>query len=564
MATDLYIKYKAERFENYPKLNPLSYILRKSELGKTLTTAEWNWLIENGLTETVAFIKDQECHRRSILNEIESELTQLKNNKFLSSPINTVPSLDSEVPLILYKMNVLEKLVGSEYSFIAHSYYNYNRYVDFIEKKRELGITDNIPFGEVSDNILSKLAKNINILASDIEFLIEHKADSFSTVIKSQFENLKIKYKVFLTDDTDSVDLSLFLVLQKIDESIFLDKNENKYLLDNGFNDVYNISQKKIFLLLKEKYFAAQDQDNNINSHLYKVLKKIEQGTPLPEHDVNYLKNRKLNDTVKAAFKNKADTFKDLIDSGSDLTKDDIEWCEQYFHKELVFKWLLKKYDIENYTKNLDYSLYNILKNLNSNKRLKDTERLWLIENKLLNRKTKIYVQFFTIEAEFSENEFKKSKNYWELVNASAQWRKAENPNHALSLTDKLDMEKIKPAKLKSALLTTRGGALRDMNRLVEAEKCAQSAIAHHPDRHDPYTLLGALCFDTGRYAEGTIWFEKAVAKGAKPQDQDSEIRRILQKNHDPKLITHLLNADPSRFAWAKSFANKVFHRNKG
>lgn len=225
---------------------------------------------------------------------------------------------------------------------------------------------------------------------------------------------------------------------------------------------------------------------------------------------------------------------------------------------------MFKKYDVHISTKSLDSYLYDILKNLNSNKRLNDTEKLWLIENKLLNRKTKIYIQYFTIEAEFFEKEFKKSKNYWNLVNASAQWRKAEKPSHALTLTDNLDMENIKPAKLKSALLTTRGGALRDMNRLVEAEKCAHSAIVHYPDRHDPYTLLGALCFDTGRYAEGTIWFEKAVEKGAKPQDQDSEIRRILQKNHDPKLIAHLLNTDPSRFAWVKSFANKVVHRNKG
>jgi hypothetical protein len=369
---------------------------------------------------------------------------------------------------------------------------------------------------------------------------------------------------VSLTGDTDSVDLSLFLVLQKIAESIILDKNENKYLLNNGFDEAYNISQKTIFSSLKKKYYATQDQDDSINSHLYKVLKKIESGIQLPEQNVNYLKKRKLNDTVKIAFKNTADCFKNKIEAGSDLSQDDIEWCEQYCYKELVFKWLVKKYDIEDFTESLNSSLYDILKNLNSNKRLNDTENLWLIENKLFNRKTKIYIQYFTIEAESSENEFQKSKNYWELVNASAHWRKAENPTHALTLTDNLDMKNIKSAKLKSALLTTRGGALRDMNRLVEAEKCALSATGYHPERHNPYTLMGALCFDTGRYADGTEWFDKAIARGAKPQDQDSEIRRILQKNHDPKLIAHLLNTDPSRFAWVKTFASKVVHKNKG
>jgi hypothetical protein len=192
VVTDLYIKYKAERFENYPELNPLSYILRKSELGKTLSRAEWNWLVEKELTETVAFIKNQECYRESILNKIDNELRLLKNNKFLSSPIPTVPSLDSEVPLILYKMNVLEKLVGSEYSFVANSYYNYNKYVDFIERKQKLGITDDIPFREVSDRMLSKIANKINILASDIEFLVEHKAVFFQRLSKVNSKILKL------------------------------------------------------------------------------------------------------------------------------------------------------------------------------------------------------------------------------------------------------------------------------------------------------------------------------------------------------------------------------------
>ncbi len=376
MATDLYIKYKVERFNNDSGLNPLSYILRKSELGKNLTAAEWDWLDKNELTETIAIIKDQEKYRESVLSEIKNELMQLKNNDFLPSPIKEVPSLDSEIPLILYKMNVLEKLTGSDYSFVAHCYYNYNRYVDFIDRKRKLGITDKIPFEEISDRILSKLANNINILASDIEFIVKHKAVSFSTVIKCQFENLKIKYKVLSPDETHLADLLLFHILQKISESFILDRHENKYLLDNGFNEAYDISQKVIFSSLKTKYSVGQDIDNNINGHLYKVLKKLESKIPLPESDVNYLNKRNLIDTIKIAFKNTADGFNNKIDAGSSLSQDDIEWCERYYYKEIVFKWLVKKFDIEYFAKNLDSYLYDILKKMCLNKRKRQTNRI--------------------------------------------------------------------------------------------------------------------------------------------------------------------------------------------
>ena len=64
-------------------------------------------------------------------------------------------------------------------------------------------------------------------------------------------------------------------------------------------------------------------------------------------------------------------------------------------------------------------------------------------------------------------------------------------------LTEQIDFNKIKEAELKQALLTTRGGALRDLDDLVDAEKCALQAIEYWSKSHNPYTLLGAICYDT-------------------------------------------------------------------
>jgi hypothetical protein len=64
-----------------------------------------------------------------------------------------------------------------------------------------------------------------------------------------------------------------------------------------------------------------------------------------------------------------------------------------------------------------------------------------------------------------------------------------------LKLTENLNLEKIKENKLKSALLTTRGGAFRDIEELDKAEKCARQAIEYQPNSHHPYTLNGSDLF---------------------------------------------------------------------
>jgi hypothetical protein len=144
------------------------------------------------------------------------------------------------------------------------------------------------------------------------------------------------------------------------------------------------------------------------------------------------------------------------------------------------------------------------------------------------------------------------------LVNASSYWRKADEPEKALLLTEQIDFNKIKEAKLKQALLTTRGGALRDLDQLMDAEVCALQAIEYWSKSHNPYTLLGAICYGTGRYDEGDRWFEEARKRGATERDVDAEIKRILQKTKDKKelqaLIDYLLNKDSYRYAWVNKY----------
>jgi len=57
--------------------------------------------------------------------------------------------------------------------------------------------------------------------------------------------------------------------------------------------------------------------------------------------------------------------------------------------------------------------------------------------------------------------------------------------------------------------------------------------------------------------------FLEDIKRGAKPHDQDSEIKRILRKKSNPELIAHLLKKDPNHFAWVKEFSHGSVNKIK-
>ncbi len=129
--------------------------------------------------------------------------------------------------------------------------------------------------------------------------------------------------------------------------------------------------------------------------------------------------------------------------------------------------------------------------------------------------------------AERLTDEWRQTGDPWKAVNACGHWRKAGAPDEALPMTQAaLDL----PAsgKLRSALRTTRGGALRDLGRYDEAVTLGNEAHALTPRDYRPCTLLGAVHIQRGAYADGAKWYEKAEALGASRQQIDRELQSIL------------------------------------
>ena len=112
-------------------------------------------------------------------------------------------------------------------------------------------------------------------------------------------------------------------------------------------------------------------------------------------------------------------------------------------------------------------------------------------------------------------------------MNACPQWRNAKLACKALSVAGEA-LVKNWSAKVRSALLATSGGALRDLGRHQQALTHGTEAHALCDDAYRPCTLLGAVHIEMRAYAEGADWYEKAESRGANRNLVDHEIRAIL------------------------------------
>ncbi|HEY9649311.1 MAG TPA: hypothetical protein V6C95_01515, partial [Coleofasciculaceae cyanobacterium] len=454
--------------------------------------------------------------------------------------------------------------------------------------------------------ILKQLDAQEPLQDSDITWLNKHELFETLAVVQQQeaareakFTQLKDKYQASKHPDS-SVASPLYPILQNLEADKPMSESEISWLQQHELTEtldiIREIEQKRHFAELKTKYKATQYEDASPTSHLYKVLKSLDSGNQLGEQDINFLKKRKLTDTITISQDNYADVLKSKIESGTPLGKSEIDWLKENGRENIIaiaqkthFATLKSKYDVSGYKdKSPSSPLYGILQKLEKEERLEATEVAWLEENKTETRQSsnsyyawldnrtdegrklfsgKILITYQKNEAIFYEQEYKRTGNQWNLPNASSHWRKADRPKQALKLTENLSFDKIKENKLKSALLTTRGGAFRDIGELDNAEKCALKAIEYQPNSHHPYTLMGAICYERREYVKGDKWFEEAIKRGASPRDQDAEIKRVVKNAKDEdkrsEVVEYLLKKDPQRYAWAKSYLKKPKKKSK-
>lgn len=582
-------KYQATQYEDSSPSSLLYFILRKADLGIEITEIEQNWLRSNELFETIESIENDQHFKAKELVDLGIKFSNLKSQykakkyhiSWKISPLYFILCrLDSENQITDSEMNWLKSYGLNDTIALAQ------QMEDFARLKAKYQATKHQDPSPVSRlyRILKELDVKERLCDSDVTWLNENELfdtlDFFQkqeAAREAEFAQLKDKYQATKHPDS-SVSSPLYPILQKLDADKQLSESELDWLKQHEFSEtldiIQEIEQKRHFGELKAKYKATQYKDSSPSSHLYKVLKKLESDNHLSEQDINFLKKRKLTDTITIAQDKYVAALKSKIVSGEQLEESEITWLKDNGRENIIaiaqqknFALLKVKYRILDPRNQLPLDpFYTIMQQLEREERLEPVLVVQLIEKDLLSPEGRIALAFHRLEAKFYEQEYQRTGNQWNLPNASSHWRKADKPRQALKLTENLNFDKIKENKLKSALLTTRGGAFRDIEELDKAEKCALKAIEYQPNSHHPYTLIGAICYERGGYTKGDYWFEEAIKRGASPSDQDAEIKRVVKnakdENKRSEVVEYLLKKDPQRYAWAKAYQKKP--QNKG
>jgi phosphotransferase system IIA component len=611
-------KYQATKYEDSSPSSLLYVILRKADLECAITDFEWDWLVNQELLETIEAIEQQPQRKAEERRKLDANFSQLKS-KFkvtrglsISSPLYPILwKLDSENQLTDLEVKYLQEqgltqtvaIVEEMARFAAlKAKYQATEYPDCSLDSPLYQILTQLDAREILSDVEANWLFN-NQLVDTLEIFWQQKA-----VREAEFAQLKDKYKASEYPET-SVCSPLYQILKILDADMQLSESElnwlEEYQLSETLSIILEIEQTRHFAELKVKYKATQSEDLSRSSHLYKVLKKIDLDNQLGEQDINFLKKRKLTETITVAIKKYVASLKSKIQSGEQLSEADIDWLQKN-EREDVITFAIDKYaaslkskiqsgeqlseadidwvkqngreDVITFAQEKEFAalkvkyriidrdfpcdpFYAIMVKLEKEERLDPVLVVQLIQQKLLASQGRIAIAYHRLEARFYEQEYERTRNKWNLPNASSHWRKADEPKSALQVTENLDFDQIKENKLKSALLTTRGGAFRDIDKLGDAQKCALKAIEYQPQSHHPYTLMGAICFERSQFSEGERWFNEAIKRGAESEDIDSELKQVVKNTKDEnkrrEVVEYLLKKNPQRYAWAKSYRKR-------
>jgi len=547
-------KYQATKYKDSSPCSLLYLILRKADLEFEISKFERNWLQEHELLETIKAIEQEPLHKAEERRKLDANFSQLKS-KF---KVTRHPDLRLSSPLypILWKLDSGNQLTDLEVKYLKgqglteivaiveemarfaalKAKYQATEYPDCSLDSPLYQILKQLDARQILSDVEANWLFN-NQLVDTLEIFWQQKAGR-----EAEFAQLKDKYKASEYAET-SVSNPLYQILKKLKWDIQLSESElnwlEEYQLSETLSIILEIEQTRHFAELKVKYKATTYEDSSLSSHLYKVLKKIDLENPLGEPDINFLNKRKLTETITLALDKYAASLKSKIQSGEPLSEADIDWLQKNgredvitFAQEKEFAALKVKYRIIDHNFPFD-PFYAIMVKLEKEERLDPVLVVQLIQQGLLASHGRIAIAYHRLEARFYEQEYERTGNKWNLPNASSHWRKADEPKSALQVTENLDFDQIKENKLKSALLTTRGGAFRDIDKLDDAHKCALKAIEYQPQSHHPYTLMGAICFERSQFSEGERWFNEAIKRGAESEDIDSELKQVVKNTKD-------------------------------
>ncbi|MDZ4283880.1 MAG: tetratricopeptide repeat protein [Hydrogenophaga sp.] len=216
---------------------------------------------------------------------------------------------------------------------------------------------------------------------------------------------------------------------------------------------------------------------------------------------------------------------------------------------------LRARYGVDQFIEKESFNrLMGILHRIDGGARFSDEDVLWLTTEGSDYYSDELRFAFHSREAAFFASEFARTRDSWNVVNASGHFRKCDRAGAAHALLEGVSLDGLKSPKLKSAVRTTHGGVMRDLGRFDEAFRYGTEAHALTDGDFRPCTLLGAVNVELGNYETARDWYAKAAARGASERSIDDELRGIYMradKSKRDEIRAFLIREDPVRYKWA-------------
>lgn len=196
--------------------------------------------------------------------------------------------------------------------------------------------------------------------------------------------------------------------------------------------------------------------------------------------------------------------------------------------------------------------LASVLMRIKAGDQLDSKELSWLKEEGM-----------FGVLAAYFEDRYDLHQKLWSLVKACSNLRKVQKAKRALLISSPevlMTRHTYDDSKPRSALLTTRGGAHRDVGDLVAAKDCGEAALKLEPHSQYAHSLLGAVYYRLGEPAIGDDNFVQAERFGGSAKASDRE-REVAFRESSPavqqKIAMHLYSKDPEKNGWALRYMSE-------
>ncbi len=216
---------------------------------------------------------------------------------------------------------------------------------------------------------------------------------------------------------------------------------------------------------------------------------------------------------------------------------------------------LRERYGIDQFIDEQFFSqLMQILQRIDNGNRFSDEDFIWLTTEGAAYYTDILKKTYHEREARFYASEYNQTNDPWSAVNASKHYRKSNQAKKAHDLLISIPITSKREPKLNSAISTTHGGVMRDLDRFEDALKFGNQAHALTPKDFRPCTLLGAVNFEIGNYEIGRSWYLKASERGASERSIDNDLRSIYKRADNGKreeIKAFLLGVDPIKYSWA-------------